>query len=83
MRIQSNVKALLEKKSAEEKRTISIKEVARTIEYRFESVRQIYHDESKQFPNELVAKLCAYFDVGVGELLTFDPDTNEEDAPTA
>lgn len=80
MRIQSNVKVLLDKKSAEETRTISIKEVARTIDYRFESVRQIYNDETKQFPNELVAKLCAYFNVGVGEILTFVPDDAEKTA---
>nr|WP_082926820.1 helix-turn-helix transcriptional regulator [Paenibacillus tuaregi] len=57
----------------EESRGLSIREIARDIDYRFESVRSMYNDETERYPRELLAKLCVYFNVGIGELLTLQP----------
>ncbi|WP_328586955.1 helix-turn-helix domain-containing protein [Paenibacillus tuaregi] len=50
-----------------------MREIARDIDYRFESVRSMYNDETERYPRELLAKLCVYFNVGIGELLTLQP----------
>jgi DNA-binding Xre family transcriptional regulator len=64
MHIRSNLKALADARGA------SIRQVAQDIDYRFESVRQMYNDEMERYPRELLAKLCAYFNVTPAELLT-------------
>lgn len=72
MMIRSNLRHLAES------RGVSIREIARSIDYRFDSVRMMYHDEMERYPRDLLAKLCAYFGVGLGELLTVDDDNNPE-----
>lgn len=64
MQIRSNLRQIIDQ------RDIKIKELARAINYRFESVRLMYHDEMERYPRELLAKLCEYLNVGIDELLT-------------
>jgi len=66
--IRSNLRQLCEA------RGVTIREVAREIDYRFESVRQLYNDEMERYPRELLSKLCVYFNVNVSEILTFSPE---------
>nr|WP_245864614.1 helix-turn-helix transcriptional regulator [Paenibacillus donghaensis] len=56
----------------------SIRQVAKDIEYRFETVRQLYNDESRHFPRDLITKLCEYFQCGVGDLLVYDKEPSQE-----
>lgn len=62
--IRSNLKQIVDE------REIVIRELARAIDYRFESVRQMYHDEMERYPRELLTKLCVYLNVEINELLT-------------
>ncbi|WP_338709204.1 helix-turn-helix transcriptional regulator [Paenibacillus amylolyticus] len=64
MQIRSNLRHIIDA------RNIKIKVLARDINYRFESVRLMYHDEMERYPRELLAKLCEYLNVGIDELLT-------------
>jgi len=64
MVIRSNLRALAEA------RGLSIREIARDIDYRFDSVRLLYNDEMERYPRDLIAKLCVYFNVTAAELLT-------------
>lgn len=66
--IHSNLKNILDE------RGLPIRQVARDIDYRFESVRQLYNNENKTYPRELIAKLCAYLEVTPGELLYFEDE---------
>ncbi|MGE7650477.1 helix-turn-helix domain-containing protein [Peribacillus frigoritolerans] len=69
--INSNLKQILDQ------RNISIRQVSRDIDYRFDSVRQLYNNENKNYPRELLTKLCVYLNVTPGELLVLeieDPD---------
>ncbi|MCR8938782.1 helix-turn-helix transcriptional regulator [Brevibacillus laterosporus] len=66
MPLRSNLKALADA------RGVSIREISRDINYRFESVRQLYNDEMERFPRELLARLCVYFNVSLSELLTLE-----------
>jgi DNA-binding Xre family transcriptional regulator len=68
MVIKSNLKQILDE------RELSIRQVARDIEYRFDSVRQLYNNDNKAYPKELLTKLCTYLDVTPGELLILDKE---------
>jgi DNA-binding Xre family transcriptional regulator len=68
MVVRSNLKNLLDD------RGVSIRQVSRDIEYRFDSVRQMYNDENKTYPRELITKLCKYLDVTPGELIILDKE---------
>lgn len=56
----------------------SIRQVAKDIDYRFDTVRQMYNDESKHFPRDLLTKLCTYFNCSIDELLKFREVEQEE-----
>ncbi len=62
--IQSNLKELLHA------RRLTIREFSRMIDYRFESVRQLYNNESKQVPLALVERVCLELRITPGELFT-------------
>lgn len=69
--VKSNLKQILDQ------RELSIRQVARDIEYRFDSVRQLYNDENKNYPRELLSKLCTYLNVTPGDILILENDVNE------
>ncbi|MDH2332487.1 helix-turn-helix domain-containing protein [Paenibacillus polymyxa] len=64
MLIHSNLKAIADS------RGLTVRQIARDIDYRFESVRTMYNDEMERYPRDLLAKLCSYLNVGIDELLT-------------
>lgn len=66
MQLQSNLKTILDE------RNLSIRQVSKDIDYRFESVRQLYNNDTKQFPRDLLVKLCAYLEVDISDLLKLD-----------
>lgn len=68
MKIKSNLQAILDEKG------LSVLKVSKDIEYRYESVRQLYNDENKTYPRELLSKLCTYLKVTPGELLILEKD---------
>lgn len=63
VKVRSNLQAILDE------RGISVLKASKDIGYRYESVRQMYNDENKTYPRELLSKLCTYLDVTPGELL--------------
>ncbi|MGF7045708.1 DNA-binding Xre family transcriptional regulator [Paenibacillus sp. DS2015] len=68
MNIRSNLRELTDD------RGITIRELSRDIDYRFESVRIMYNDEMERYPRDLLSKLCVYFNVTAAELLTLSND---------
>lgn len=66
MPVRSNLKEILDE------RRISIRQVARDIDYRFESVRQMYNNETDRYNRELLAKLCDYLQVDISDLIKLD-----------
>jgi len=61
--IKSDLKRILDA------RDISIRQLARDIDYRFESVRKLYNDELERLPVELLGRVCDYLDIEINELL--------------
>jgi putative transcriptional regulator len=64
--VHSNLKKILDE------RQLSIRQVAKDINHRHESVRQLYNDELERYPRELLTKLCEYLKVTPGDILTYD-----------
>jgi DNA-binding Xre family transcriptional regulator len=69
--VKSNLKQLLDA------RELSIRQVARDIDHRLESVRQLYNDELERYPRELLSKLCIYLNVTPGDLLIIKKEQSE------
>jgi len=69
--VHSNLKKLLDQ------RGISIRQAARDVNYRFDSVRAMYNNTLQHYPQSLIDKLCTYLDVGVGELLEHKKDAGD------
>lgn len=69
--IKSNLQAILDEKE------LSVLKVAKDIDYRYETVRQMYNDENKTYPRELLTKLCLYLKVTPGELLIIEKEQSE------
>ena len=63
LKLHSNLKEILDD------RKLSIRQVSRDIDYRFASVRQLYNNEMKHYPEDLVAKLCEYLKINISDLL--------------
>lgn len=57
---------------------LSIRKLAKDINYHFDSVRRMYKDEMVQYPRDLLLKLCLYFNVQPGELIGIE-ELNESD----
>lgn len=71
--VRSNLKNLVDSSGK------SIRQVAKDIDYRFDTVRQMYNDESKHFPRDLLTKLCRYFNCTVNDLLIYTDKVEQEE----
>ncbi|WP_163853702.1 helix-turn-helix domain-containing protein [Paenibacillus elgii] len=69
--IHSKLKLILDK------RGISIRQLAKDIDYRFDSVRALYNNQTERYPRELLDKLCSYLGVNVSDLLEYRNDDSK------
>lgn len=58
-------------------RELSIRKVSGDLGYRFETVRRMYNNDMKHYPQDLIDKLCAYLDIRIGELLEYQKDAGD------
>ncbi|MBT2289855.1 helix-turn-helix transcriptional regulator [Paenibacillus albidus] len=56
---------------------LSIRRLAKEVNYHFDSVRRMYKNEMVQYPRDLLLKLCVYFNVQPGELIAMDAEDND------
>ncbi|GAQ18511.1 hypothetical protein OPHB3_2452 [Oceanobacillus picturae] len=73
MYVKSNLKTLLDEKS------ISIRELERRIgklfpddksqHVKFETLRRLYNDDTKQYHRETIAKVCVALNISIDDLL--------------
>ncbi|WP_239713654.1 helix-turn-helix transcriptional regulator [Paenibacillus sp. 19GGS1-52] len=57
---------------------LSIRKLAKDVNYHFDSVRRMYKNEMVQYPRDLLLKLCLYFDVQPGELIRVEADEDSD-----
>lgn len=63
MRASSNLKALLDERS------ISIQQFARDTGLKFETLRRLYNDDTKQYQRDTIGRVCEVLDVKIDELI--------------
>jgi DNA-binding Xre family transcriptional regulator len=66
--IRSNLKEVMENHDPK----LSIRKLAKDVNYHFDSIRRMYKDEMVQYPRDLLLKLCTYFHVQPGQLIVID-----------
>lgn len=69
--LQSNLKDLLHN------RRLTIREFSRMIDYRFETVRQLYNNEILRVPVELIERVCVELNCTPNDLFTIVKDKEE------
>ena len=74
MKIESKVRQLRFKYQAEIGRKVSIQEVADAIGTSRERLTQIELGGLKEIDTDTLAKICAFYKVGVGDVLEYNPD---------
>ncbi len=70
--LKSNLKELLYV------RRMTIREFSRRVDFRFETVRQLYNNEILRIPTELIEKTCVELNCTPGELFSIVPDDSPE-----
>lgn len=70
--VRSTLKKVVEEYESRTGIRKSVRQISKDIDYRFESVRQMYNNETKQFPKDLLTKLCEYFECDIADLLRFE-----------
>jgi DNA-binding Xre family transcriptional regulator len=68
--IHSNLKEIMQAHDP----NLSIRKLAKDINYHFDSVRKMYKDEMVQYPRDLMLKLCKRFNVTPGHLIIIVED---------
>ncbi|MGG1312804.1 MULTISPECIES: helix-turn-helix domain-containing protein [Cohnella] len=71
--VRSNLKAIADKEGK------SVRRIAKELPYRYETIRQMYNNETKQYPRDLLALLCDYFDCGISDLLIYEEGGNQDE----
>jgi DNA-binding Xre family transcriptional regulator len=66
--IRSNLKEIMENHDPK----LSIRQLAKDVNYHFDSIRRMYKDDMVQYPRDLLQKLCTHFNVQPGQLIVFD-----------
>lgn len=64
--VKSNLQSIIDEKG------LSVLKVSKDIGYRYETVRQLYNDDLKTFPKELILKLCTYLKVTPGDIIILE-----------
>ncbi|MBP3963225.1 helix-turn-helix domain-containing protein [Paenibacillus lignilyticus] len=77
MVIRSRLKEVMEKHDPK----LSIRKLAKEVNYHFDSIRRMYKDEMVQYPRDLLLKLCLYFNVQPGDLIGIEETADQDQGP--
>lgn len=72
--IRSKLKEVMENHDPQ----LSIRKLAKDVNYHFDSIRRMYKDEMVQYPRDLLLKLCLYFNVQPGQLISIEEDEESD-----
>lgn len=72
MRVKSNLKALLDEKDK------SIQQFARETGLKFETLRRLYNDDTKQYQRDTIGRICEVLEIEIGELLILEDDDKKD-----
>jgi len=69
--IRFKLKELIAQKEYEEKRRITLEEIAKSTELHRSTLSKINNQKASTSKIEVIDKLCAYFDVDVSQIIEF------------
>jgi DNA-binding Xre family transcriptional regulator len=72
--IRSKLKEVMENHDPK----LSIRKLAKDVNYHFDSIRRMYKDEMVQYPRDLLLKLCLYFNVQPGQLIRIEEEDESD-----
>ncbi len=67
--MRSNLRVLTAQKSQHERRRISLRTVSEETGITRYAIYALANDELREYPKEVLEKLCTYFDCSIGDLL--------------
>lgn len=74
MKVLSKARQIRLAHAAKLGRPLPLSEVAETADVDRMALTRLERGETERFDGEMLAKLCAYYEVGVGDLLEYDPN---------
>ena len=72
LQVKSNLKNLLDS------RKMSIRQLEKDTGLQFETLRRLYHDDSKQYHKDTIARICEVLHIEINELLILDKKDGTE-----
>jgi DNA-binding Xre family transcriptional regulator len=72
--IRSNLKEVMQQHNPK----LSIRKLAKDVNYHFDSIRRMYKDEMVQYPRDLLLKLCIYFNIQPAQLIVIEDDRDND-----
>jgi len=79
MAIKSNLKVLIARKSQDEGRRVTYRQISEATGISTNSITKIATNQFEMIGRSTMERLCAYFQVGLGELLEYVPDEGSQD----
>lgn len=74
MKIVSKARLLRWEMERKENRTVTAQEVAAATGIHYNTLSRIERGKTEGIDFEILAKLCAFYGVGVGDILEYDPN---------
>ena len=72
IRVKSNLKMILDE------RNISIRQLASMTDLKFETLRRLYNDDTKQYQRDTIGRVCEILEIKIGDILVLIEDGTEE-----
>ncbi|MEX3711223.1 helix-turn-helix transcriptional regulator [Cytobacillus horneckiae] len=72
MRVKSNLKTILDD------RKISIRQFTDMTGLKFETLRRLYNDDTKQYQRDTIGRVCEILKIEINELLVLIDDDTEQ-----
>lgn len=67
--MRSNLRILIARKAQDEQRRVTLRSVAADTGLSYYTILQIADSKLKEYPTDVLAKLCEYFNCEIGDLL--------------
>lgn len=68
----NRVPVLIAEKGQRERRKITLEKAAAEMGISYSTLRAIANDSIREYPKDVLAKLCEYFGCNVGDILIYD-----------
>lgn len=68
----NRVPVLIAEKAQRERRKITLERAAGEMEISYSTLRAIVNDSIREYPKEVLAKMCAYFECNIGDILSYE-----------